>query len=133
VPKRIAIFIVLFCAFSLLQAHNMIPHHHDDAGHAGHHHHHDGTGHSHDDQPDDESPFNSFNHDATFGKVLMKAQLVKAEFFPYSADAFLPTITIKEILAFRGPPPKRGQVKNQSLIPSSYSYAVPLRAPPYCS
>jgi hypothetical protein len=117
-------------AFALLQAHNIIPHQHGEHAHADQHH---DAGHSHHHQPDEDAPFDFFNHDASFGKVLAKPSIVKADFFTFLVDDFVPTSTTTPIRVCESKSLRRSFGKPKYLLPSSYSYAVPLRAPPSLS
>src|SRR5215207_7488458 len=71
--KRYIIFLFLSAAYIALQAHSFIPHHHESEFiETGHHHDHE----DHDDH-DNNIPFTDLTHNADFGKVIAKPQVMK--------------------------------------------------------
>ncbi len=74
--KRVGISLILLVAFALLQAHNLIPHHHQEEPALEKHAHND-----HDD--DHDGPLNA-HHSADFGKVVDKPEEIKYGITSYS-------------------------------------------------
>lgn len=126
---------MLLCAFAFFLAHSMIPHHHERIDKdVAHHHHHGDADHSHgeDNDNDENFPLGSSSHDATFGQVLIKTSPIKADFITEVSDAFISNVAIQLTVVYESPPdipiPKNIRLYNLTC----FSYAVPLRAPPYC-
>jgi hypothetical protein len=72
--RRLSIAFCLLLAFAMLQAHNFIPHHHDQE-HIQLQHHHDDNDHhdnDHHDNDADNDLLGDFNHNADFGKSIVK-------------------------------------------------------------
>ena len=138
--KRLAISFALILAFALLQAHSFIPHHHHEIPKATTHHHHDeeGSTHHHDDEPGDnttdhDSPFTDLNHNAEFGKVVSKPQVVQ-EIAQKPVLELNKIIWLHDKLIVLDGPPKHHPPDNDSSLHTIFlSHSLPLRAPPISS
>ena len=111
----------------MLQAHNFIPHHHDEeAIEANHHHDHDDGN----DETDHNFPFSDLNHNAEFGKIIAK---------PHFDNEIIETPAFSESILFRlydkfaafESPPRPHPPDNESPLHLIFlSHSLPLRAPP---
>jgi hypothetical protein len=133
VLKQISISILLFVAFGLFQAHNVIPHHHQEVAkkHTSHHHHHS-HGHDHsqgnDSAGDTSLPLPS--HDADFGTAIFKKAVAKAEYSQVVADAICTPFSYSPAFISESPPGPLFFAFIDPIVRPFYSYGLPLRAPP---
>ena len=123
--KRLTIAFCLLLAFAMLQAHNFIPHHHDEeAIEANHHHDHD------DDKTDHDSPFTDLTHNADFGKVITKPHFDKEIIEkPVFTEGILLRLYNK-LASFASPPRPHPPDDDSPLHLIFLSHSLPLRAPP---
>ena len=132
--KRLSISFCLLLALVTLQAHNFIPHYHEnDAFETKHHHHHD---HDDDDdagKTDHTFPFTDLTHNADFGKVIAKPNFEKQVI---EKPAFAEGILLKlydKLASFASPPRPHPPDHDSSLHLIFLSHSLPLRAPPVSS
>lgn len=123
--KRLSISFCLLLAFAMLQAHNFIPHHHDEeAIEANHHHDHD------DDKTDHDSPFTDLTHNADFGKVITKPHFDKEIIEnPVFSEGILLRLYNK-LASFASPTRPHPPDDDSPLHLIFLSHSLPLRAPP---
>jgi hypothetical protein len=123
--KRLAIFFFLL-SFAGLQAHNIIPHHHENEITETDHHH---DQNDEDDEEDFEYPLAELTHNAEFGKLAAKIySLLKVEKPVFTTGFFDLGISYEQD---ENPP----EYHPPGYIPLPLSYIfhdVPLRAPPAC-
>jgi hypothetical protein len=128
--KKCAIFIFLATSYSVLLAHNFIPHQHE-TKHATHHHHHHSHGHDDHHESDEKSSFHYFQHIAESGieytfaphfKYEVRKQLCETSFIPCAITAF----------GYFEKPPLLTQLSPPQYfsIPKIPRYFFPLKAPP---
>ncbi len=130
--RRNTIVFFLLLAFSMFQAHNFMPHRHDETA-AHTHHHHDHTGAHHHQAPaedDGHQPFNDVNHSADFGKVLTVPQAGKHLPVPSVALDLMIAAAILLPAPDEIPPPDYIPPDNITFTNLLHYTAVPLRAPP---
>jgi hypothetical protein len=139
--RRLAISFVLLLAFALLQAHNFIPHHHHEIpkATADHHHGEDGSAHHHhddeqtDNTTDHDVPFTDLTHNADFGKVVSKPQVVQ-EIVQKPVLELNKILWLHDKLVVLDGPPKHQPPDNDSSLHTIFlSHSLPLRAPPISS
>jgi hypothetical protein len=128
VLKRYIIFLFLSAAYTVLQAHNFIPHHHESEFiETGNHHDHE----DHDDH-DNNPPFTDLTHNADFGKVIAKPEVIKG----VNEETILFTSCFIEIFYKPGllkqPSEYHPPGDDSSLHLIFLSHSLPLRAPPVC-
>jgi hypothetical protein len=133
--KRAIISLMVLTAFALVQVHNFMPHHHARTEPTHHHHDENGTGHHHhnhhDEKEDDHhSPYDPSDHDAEFGKVLIKPNSPKETLLKVQVWEFIHTSLFEAHIACESPPLTDPPFIKPPLLPS-YAYGVPLRAPPF--
>jgi hypothetical protein len=126
--KRYIIFLFLSTAYTALQAHNFIPHHHENEFiETDHHHDHEDHG-----DHDNNTPFTDLTHNADFGKVIAKPQVIKGVdektifFTDCFIDIFYKPGLIKQLSEYHPP----GNDSPLHLI--FLSHSLSLRAPPAC-
>ena len=122
--RKCVIFFFLITAYILLQAHNFIPHHHKVE--VPHHHHHD----DHEDNDHHDFPFTDLTHNAEFGKVIVKPQVITGvdEQRVFKAECFVELFTRAPLFK---PPPQYHPPDNDFPLHCIFlSHSVPLRAPP---
>ena len=121
--KRCVIFVLLFAAYAVFQAHNFIPHHHDIEIAADHHD-------DHEDNDHHDSPFSDQTHNAEFGKTVVTTPTIKgAEQKPvFNAECFIDLFNkltlIKKSSEYHPPD------DDSPLHLIFLSHSIPLRAPP---
>jgi hypothetical protein len=133
--KRLAISFWVICAFAMLQAHNLIPHHHTEVvmehshSHDDHHHDHD----QNDEDSDHSEPFIAFTHSADLGKILTKPRNIKeVSVKPFTSETILSRLfyTLASVKDRPRPhPPDDGSPLHLIFV----SHSLPLRAPPASS
>jgi hypothetical protein len=133
--KRLAISFCLL-AFAMLQAHNVIPHHHkeDHTVKLNHHddqtndhHHHDGNDNK---TENHQSPFTDLTHNADFGKVVAKPQF-QAQDLDHPIFSERTLLQLYDKLSFFESPPRPHPPDNDSSLHHIFlSHSLPLRAPP---
>jgi hypothetical protein len=122
--KRLSISFCILLAFAMLQAHNFIPHHHDEeAIEANHHHDHD------DDKTDHDSPFSDLTHNADFGKAAAKPDFDK-EIKNLVLVEGLFILLYNKLESFKTLPRPHPPDDGSSLHLIFLSHSLPLRAPP---
>jgi hypothetical protein len=137
--KRLAISFCLL-AFAMLQAHNVIPHHHKEDHTAKLHHHHDDQTNDHDHHDGDgnktvnhQFPFTDLTHNADFGKVVAKPQFqAQVLDHPFFSEGTLLQLYNK-LPFFKSPPQPHPPDNDSSLHHIFLSHSLPLRAPPASS
>ena len=135
--RRIGIFVVLFCAFVLFQAHNMIPHHHDDDEKGALHHDHNSPFHSdshkhHHSNKNAHSDIPYLKHSAEFGNGIIKTEVVSvsdAKVF-LVIDADLPAPVELVISPKYSPPDCRYELRHYTYLSTRLFSCRSLRAPP---
>jgi hypothetical protein len=124
-------------AFVVLQAHNLIPHHHSEnqsAAQATHDDHEKGD--FHDDEDSDhetdhhEFPFTDLAHNADFGKVIAKPHFDNPIIIHPGFSQSLLSELYNRLASFENPPRPRPPDHNSALHLIFLSHSLPLRAPP---
>jgi hypothetical protein len=126
--KRYIIFLFLSTAYTVLQAHNFIPHHHESEFIETRHHH----DHGDQDDHDNNTPFTDLTHNADFGKVIAKPQVMKGvdEKIIFLTSCFIEIFYKPGLL--KQPSEYRPPGDDFSLHLIFLSHCLPLRAPPAC-
>jgi hypothetical protein len=139
--RRTSIAFFLFLAFVMLQAHNLMPHHHIEfAGHTHdqqHHHDHDHDSEHHDHHDtdtenghDNDLPFNDLNHTADFGQTVA----VPKDTQPTVSPLFMVECFVSHFIILSGltesPEPGYSPPDNISHSSLVLFSALPRRAPP---
>jgi hypothetical protein len=131
--KRLAISFCLLLAFMLLQAHNLVPHHHESQFvEKVHHHHHDGKhDHEHDEDNDHHFPFTDQTHTVDFGKSVVKPFDLKYNFEkPAPAIGSILFNSFCSSAVFDRRPRYQPPDGAAALHLIFLSHSLPLRAPP---
>jgi hypothetical protein len=138
--RRFVISSCLLLAFVIMQAHNFVPHVHEEKQLAKHAHHHDHD--DHDDHHDDkdegdktahhQSHSTDLTHSAEFGKVMQKPHF---EIQVIQTDIFIGTFLrlYDKMGSLKNPPRPHPPDKEPSLHIIFLSHSTPLRAPPASS
>lgn len=131
--KRIGISFCILLAFAVLQAHNLIAHHHEEVQ-VDHHHHGDNDGHHHHENEDrehqDNAPFNNATHPVDLGKIISKPDGTHISVASPSFIADVLTTVYNRLAGVNNPPRPHPPDKESSLHIIFLSHSLPLRAPP---
>ena len=122
--KRLAI-LCYFIAFTALQAHNVIPHHHFSVHQINDHH-------DQDHEDNDHSPIGDQNHDVEFGKSVVKPEIFKDIIVKPTFVSGHFILLFDKLAAFYTPKaePPDFQLTLYSIF---LAHNIPLRAPPSAS
>ena len=139
--KRLGISFWFVLAYALMQAHNLVPHHHNEEPVEQHHHQHQADNqvpHSHDDENEHETdhdsfPFSDANHNTDFGKIITKPGFLKdINWKSNIADVMLVSLYNK-LTSFESAPIPHPPDDYARLHIIFLSHSLLLRAPPASS
>jgi hypothetical protein len=135
--RRTYTVLMLLLAFMMLQVHNLLPHHHENAsshahvaGHIHDHHHHSEGGNDHHKDKEEDLPFAHLNHSFEFGQTTTGEKDLKLVLKPF----LVPTLLPEAFIQFVQKPVNKHSIYSPPDNISFHSLvlytAVPLRAPP---
>jgi len=123
--RKCILFSFLMIAFAVMQAHNFIPHHHAIETVESNHHHDQNEEHH-------QLPFSDLTHDADFGKVIVKPQVIKGvdvKIITFSYCFIYECLNGETFIQSKQYHPPDDNFPLHLIF---LSHSVPLRAPPAC-